>query len=324
MSFKPPIGLRNSHVNTIVASTATRRWWLSRRAEAVCGVLQEEILECADGVRLYGEYLPNPRPEQGLVILLHGWEGCSGSGYMLSAARRLYNAGFSVYNLHLRDHGPSEHLNADPFLAIRLTEILDAIEVIQAQHAYGRYQLVGFSLGGNIAVRVAANMAARAITLEQVVAICPPADPAASGKAISDSPIYNRHFVANWRSSFARKLQHFPELKAHADVFKLNDMLELHEAFVPRFSNHPNAASYFRAYRLGSENLQVLAVPCHVIMAKDDPVIPVQGADVLPDIAGLSVEFTDYGGHCGFLKNYSLSSWVDDRLLQLCASSTIK
>ena len=117
---------------------------------------------------------------------------------------------------------------------------------------------------------------------------------------------------------FRQKLEFYPELKAHEDVFAHDDMIELHEAFVPRFSDHPNAASYFRAYRLAEEVLPQLHVPCHILLAEDDPVIPVACADLLPDHPELTVEYSRFGGHCGFLKNYYGHSWLDERLPQLC------
>ncbi|MEM1111686.1 MAG: alpha/beta fold hydrolase [Pseudomonadota bacterium] len=318
MNYTPTLGLRNPHVNTILASTAPRRWWQRRLNEKVYPSRQDMLLACSEGIRLHGEYVCNPDAAKGCVILLHGWEGCSESAYMQSVGRAFFKNGYSVFKLHLRDHGPSSHLNPEPFLAIRLAEVIDAIEAIHSRLAYGRYCLVGFSLGGNIALRVAANMAGRAITLERVLAVCPPIDPHACGRAISASAVYNRHFVGIWRASFRRKLQHYPELRAHEDVFEHDDILDLHEAFVPRFSSHPNAASYFRAYRLAEDVLPTLEASCHVLLAEDDPVIPVEDCAILPDHPKLTLELSRFGGHCGFLKNYRGHSWLDERLPALC------
>lgn len=308
--------MRNPHINTILASTAPRRWWLARQTRALRDARSETILECSEGVRLHGEYLAHPGART-LITLVHGWEGCAGSSYMLSASRALFRDGYSVFTLHLRDHGPSHHLNRDPFLAIRLTEVVDAVEAIQRRFPYARHLLVGFSLGGNIALRVAANAGGRAISLDQVIAICPPVDPGATAHAISASRIYNRHFVANWRRSFRRKLVYFPELRQHEDVFRHDDIVDLHEAFVPRFSDHPDSASYFRAYTLDGRVLPRLCCPGHILLTEDDPVIPAATRHLLPPLPELSVELSPYGGHCGFLQDYRLRSWLDQRLLEL-------
>ena len=78
MTFVPAPGLRNPHVNTILASTAPRRWWQGRLNRPIRAGMEEVILECSDGVRLHGEYLPNVNPSQGLVILLHGLVSSAG------------------------------------------------------------------------------------------------------------------------------------------------------------------------------------------------------------------------------------------------------
>ncbi len=316
MTFQPPPGLRNPHVQTIVAGTAPRRWWLAGRTKRLRSQLEEVVLECSEGVRLHGEYLPCAGAGS-LVLLIHGWVGCSASGYMQSVRASLHRAGHAVFVLHLRDHGPSAHLNRDPFLAIRLTEVSDAVELVQQRYPHRHQSLVGFSLGGNIALRVAAHTAERAIRLDQVVAFCPPVDPAATARAISSQRIYNRHFVAAWRQAFAEKVRHYPELAQHADVFEQDDIIRLHEAFVPRFSCHPDAASYFQAYTLNGSLLQSLCCPAHVVLAADDPVIPVDSRDLLPPLPELSVELSAHGGHCGFLQNYRLQGWMDERALDL-------
>jgi uncharacterized protein len=317
MSYTPPLGLRNAHINTILGSNGPRKLLIRQRSKALRTKSKEVLLQCRDGVQLHGEYTPHVNPSRGLVILIHGWEGCSTSSYLLSTASYLYAKGFSIFRLHLRDHGPTHHLNKDPFLAIRLEEVLDAIEQIQEKFPCDNNYLVGYSLGGNIAVRVAANIDQRAIRLKQVVAVCPPIDPKKAGEAIRYSLIYNRYFVGKWRKSFGKKMQLFPEHRDNADVFDHDNIISLHEAFVPRYSDHPNATSYFKAYTLDEHVLKKMDSPCHLILAEDDPVVPVESIQLLPNLDGLTVETTAYGGHCGFLKNYRLYAWVDERIEQL-------
>lgn len=318
MSYTPPLGLRNRHINTIFGSNGPRKLLIKLRSKALTEKAKEVFLKCQNGITLHGEYSANPQPDRGLVILIHGWEGCSTSSYLLSTASYLYAQGFSVFRLHLRDHGPTHHLNRDPFLAIRLNEVLDAIEQIQNKFHYDKNYLVGYSLGGNIAVRVAANIDQRPIKLHQVVAVCPPIEPKKAGESIRNSLIYNRYFVGKWHRSFKKKIQHFPEDHQHnADIFDHGDLISLHEAFVPRYSDHPNADSYFKAYTLDEHLLKKMDVPCHIILSADDPVVPAESATLLPKLEGLSVETTNYGGHCGFLHNYKLEAWVDRRIERL-------
>ena len=314
MRYSPPPGLRNRHINTILGNQGPRKWITRARSKSLQATAKEVLLECHDGIRLQGEYSLHPFSERGLVNLIHGWEGCSLSTYLLSAATHLYAQGFSVFRLHLRDHGPTHHLNEQPFLAIRLDEVLDAIEQIQNRFPSEQYWLAGFSLGGNIAVRIAAHMKNRDIRFEKVAAICPAIDPNATGKAVSRSMIYNGYFVRRWRNSFKKKMEHFPVHRTNEDVMLNSDLMSLHEAFVRRYTEHPNAASYFNSYALNEKNLHRLDAPCHIVLAEDDPVIPAETAKILPQFDELTLETTKLGGHCGFIKDYTLRSWIDERL----------
>ena len=316
MKSRPILPFRNGHITTILGNNGPRKWLVARRADALNRTSREVILACRDDVRLHGIYTP-AKEQRRLVILLHGWEGCSTSTYLQSMALRLYKEGCSIFRLHMRDHGPSHHLNEAPFLAIRLDEVLDAIEQICALYPHEDVSLAGFSLGANFAVRVAANMGERAITLDRVVAFCPPIDPEAAAYAIQSYPIYNRYFIGKWQKSFAKKVALFDSYGAHRDLLVHTDLVAMHEDFVPRFSEHPNASSYFRAYALTGHNIRQMHAPCHVIMVGDDPIIPVATLDQLADLDGLTSEVADFGGHCGFVSDLTLDSWADEKMMAL-------
>ena len=320
MSFIPSPGFRNGHVNTVLANRGPRRWLVENRARTLLNLSREVVLSCNNGIQLHGEYSANPASENEtskLAILIHGWEGCSKSIYLLSTAAHLFANGYSIFRLHMRDHGPSLHLNPEPFLAIRLTEIFDAIAQIQTLYPHTQNALIGYSLGGNIAVRVAADIDRSAIKLEQVVAVCPPVDPKKAAQAVSRSHLYNPYFVNKWRDSLLEKSRHFPQIEQYLPLFKLRDVIRIHDAFVPLVSDYPDASSYFKAYTLDAELLRKIDTSCHLILAADDPVIPANSLQCLPDLPGLSSEVSKYGGHCGFVRDYRMNSWVDQRILQL-------
>ena len=317
MNTRPPLGLRNRHINTIFGNNGPRKWLVALRAKALNAASEEVVLSCGDGVQLHGVYTPGRDVSRGMVVLLHGWEGSASSTYLQSAAIGLFEQGFSIFRLHMRDHGPSHHLNHDPFLAIRLDEILDAMEQICALYPHEYVGLAGFSLGANLVVRVAANVSSRGFKLDQAVAISPPIDPEKAAHAIQKYFIYNRYFCAKWQSSFEKKIALFDDYKAHADLLDHTDILAMHEDFVPRFSNHATASSYFAAYALNGHNLKRMEAPCRIIMVEDDPVIPIESSAALADLEGLTLEVVPFGGHCGFISDYRLNSWLDGRLVEL-------
>lgn len=321
MRTQPPLLFRNRHINTILGNNGPRKAVVAQRAKALNAASEEVILDCRDGVQLHGVYTPAKGNGRGLIVLLHGWEGSAWSTYLQSLAVTLYGQGYSIFRLHMRDHGPSHHLNHDPFLAIRLDEILDGMEQICARFPHNKTALVGFSLGANLVARVAANIGARPIALDKAIAVSPPIDPEAAAVAIQSYAIYNRYFISKWQKSFARKIALFEDYREHQDLMQHRDIVAMHEDFVPRFSEHKTASSYFRAYALSEANIRQMDAPCHVIMVADDPVIPVETLESMPKRDGLSHEIVPKGGHCGFINGYRLTSWIDAKVAHILALS---
>ena len=210
--FRPPLWLRNPHAQSVLASVTPRRDIVRRRARAFRALATPVLVDCGAGVRLLGSL---NRPAAGgngrLVVMIHGWEGSAESTYMLSVAPRLVAEGYAVFRLNLRDHGDSHHLNEDLFHSCRLAEVVGAVAWIQRQYPEQRISLVGYSLGGNFALRVAAEAPAAGISLDKVVAFCPVLNPAQTMIALDRGwSVYHDYFIRRWRSSLQRKQQAFP------------------------------------------------------------------------------------------------------------------
>jgi hypothetical protein len=316
--FNPPWWLRNAHLQSFLASVGPRQRLARRRAAAMLAASREEILDCDDGVRLHGEYAPHAEASRGLVILIHGWHGHSGSAYLLSAAGHLYERGFSVFRLHLRDHGPSHHLNRELFNSVRLPEVVSAVARVAELYPHPRVYLAGFSLGGNFALRVALQAPARSIPLRRVVAVCPVLDPAHTMQALGESVVYHQYFQRKWRRALLTKLRHFPEYDFAGELRELKSLRAMNEFFVPRYTGFADTRSYLAAYAITGERLAPLTMPSHIIASRDDPVIPSADLERLARPAALSIELTEYGGHCGFIRDWRLNGWIEQRLEQLC------
>jgi len=141
----------------MLASTGARRRSIARRTASVVAAEKELLLDCGDEVRLqcFGSSPSNStgRP----AVILHGWEGSAQSLYILSLAQQLFDRGFEVLRLNLRDHGETHHLNRDLFHSCRLSDVVGALQAIQALYPDRPLSLAGFSLGGNFMLRAAAQ-----------------------------------------------------------------------------------------------------------------------------------------------------------------------
>ena len=317
-SFNPPFLLCNPHVQTLVASGWPRTWLLRHHARRLEAEAEDVILECNDGIRLHGLYNPHPRPERGLAILLHGWEGSAESSYQLSTACTLANAGYDVFRLHLRDHGPSHNLNPELFNSTRLQEVVDAVREIEQLYPNDRSFLAGHSLGGNFSLRVAAIAPEEGIKLRQVVAVCPVLSPTRTMSVLeTGQSFYGKILVRHWKRSLRCKLEHYPGLGYEKNLPDLNSLAEMNEFFVPNYTDFDNPESYYAAYALTGNTLAGLQVPSQLIISQDDPIIPIDDLANVARTECLRIEMPRFGGHCGFLMNWRLQGWIDRRLLEL-------
>ena len=317
-TFNPPRSLRNAHVQTLVSSSFLRKWPLKWKARHLTGQAENVILQCSDGIRLHGLYNPHPSPTLGLAILLHGWEGCAESSYQVSTTLTLHEAGFDVFRLHLRDHGPSHSLNPELFNSSRLQEVLDAVKEVQRLYPHQKNYLAGHSLGGNFALRIAARAESSGITLDKVVAVCPVLDPMRTMNELENgSQIYHQYFLRRWKRSLEIKLEHYPELGYGDSLLNMQSLSEMNAYFVPHHTGFNDPESYYHAYALTGDTLAGLTVPSHIILSRDDPMIPADDLEKLAHPPALTIETPRYGGHCGFLKDWRLRGWIEDRLLEL-------
>jgi len=341
-SFRPPPWLRNAHIQSILPSLPLRRPGVRRRCAQLIRSSEPVVLECGDGVRLLGFVAralapvsidgpaaaltpaapPAAQPsalaptsiEAGarLAIILHGWEGSSDSMYVLSLGQYLLERGFDVFRLNLRDHGDSHHLNAGLFHSCLLPEVRGAVLALAERYSRHRRSLIGFSLGGNFALRVGASLGPRADAIARIVAVSPVLDPRTTlGALESGWPLYRRYFIRKWRRSLYRKQHAWPGEYDFARLPRLRTLTVMTRELVLRHTAYRSLEEYFEGYAITGPVLRELRVPSRVLISRDDPIIPARDLPRLHDSPMLSVTLTRHGGHCGFRDSLAGYGWVD-------------
>lgn len=318
--FAPRGLLASPHVQSILTSGPWRRRKVRKYAGEYLARCHERIVTAHDGTRLLGfvGHAPADRRDA-LVILLHGWEGSADSNYLLSTAATLDRAGFDTFRLNFRDHGESHHLNEGLFHSCLLEEVLDAVTTVAGEYD-GPVFLAGFSLGGNFALRIARNAPERGLEIRRVIAVSPVIRPRHVLDAMEQGlPIYERYFVHKWRLSLRHKQSLFPERYNLQPWFRLGRVREQTEWLVERETGFENLDAYLEGYSVAGDYLAGLETPTLIITAADDPIIPIDDFRALPDPAALDIEVCEHGGHCGFLANWRLESWIEQRVKsELC------
>lgn len=264
------------------------------------------------GSKLLSHCSPHPA-SKGLIILLHGWEGSSASVYILTTGAYFYDLGYSVCRLNLRDHGDSHHLNEELFHGALLQETFESVHHLSGISGGKPVYLIGFSLGGNFALRIAmTHKRIPIINLRHVFAISPPLDPYKTTLAIDNGySFYRRYFLKKWKRSLKRKQQLFPEKYDFNPMLKATTCIELTEKILPYFPEMNNYRDYFNLYTLKKDYFNDLNVPVRIFIAEDDPVIPYEDYLQLQENDFLKISRQKYGGHCGFINLFPARCWYN-------------
>jgi predicted alpha/beta-fold hydrolase len=302
-------------VQSILATTFVRRGAIERRARPLVAAQREQLLECGAGVRLQCFVSSPPRGSGRPVVVLHGWEGSHESIYVLSLAQLLFEQGFEVVRLNLRDHGETHHLNRELFHSCRLPEVIGALGALQRQFSGRALSAVGYSLGGNFLLRAAASARESGLDLKQVVAVSPVLDPTETLVALETAmPGYQGFFVRKWRRSLRKKQVAWPGDYDFADAG--SDLREMTERLVLRHSEFPSLEDYLNGYSITGARLASIDSPAHILTSRDDPMIPVGGLERIARSDSLTVTVTRYGGHCGFIERLEGITWAERFVLQ--------
>lgn len=326
VSFRPLPFVRQGHIQTVLGRALPRGIVVRNFEQPVLLDAGHDVTGCdPDGrVRLLGYYTPSltATGARGLVLLLHGWEGCSHSPTNIVMADSLVRAGYAVFRLNVRDHGPNLHfdrytLNRGLFLGTLLDEIASATQTVARMAGHRPFYIVGGSMGGNLAMRLALRHAQTPFhNLEHVVAICPALEPAHATDAIDRFAPYRRYFRSQWLHSLLAKEQLYPDLYQFAPIKSIPLIRDMTEWLVRALDLFADADDYFAHYRVAPQDIEPLNVRTTIITAENDAVIPVADIRALPAHPMLDVRIHPTGGHMGFVDVFPVRHWLPGAVLQ--------
>lgn len=321
--YRPPRWLRNGHLQSFLGSSALRRQYAERALQECGAITTEHLIDGGEGVRLHGLHSAMPGTHtRGLALLLHGWEGSAESSYMRLTAAQLLRRGFEVFRLNFRDHGNTHHLNEGIFHSNRIDEVVHGACDVARRFPRRPLVVAGYSLGGNFALRLGLRAQAAGLEIAQIAAVCPVLDPARTMEAMEQGlPLYMWYFERKWRESLARKRELFPQVHAFDNQILGLRMRPLTQWLVERHTEFGTLDRYFDGYSIAGTRMAALQVPASILMAADDPVIPVSGFHELQLPASARLEIAPWGGHCGFIENARLEGFAERWVAQRLASA---
>jgi predicted alpha/beta-fold hydrolase len=297
--------------------------WRSRRRELSGIPLEERLFQVESGSHILGRCHWQRVPSRhSTLLLVHGFEGCSESHYMLGIAAKGYRAGFNVVRLNQRNCSGTEYLTPTLYHSGLYRDFVAVMDDLIAHDGLTAFYLVGYSMGGNLALNVAGHAGQTMPALKAVAAVCPNIDPALAVEALERPRnwMYQRHFLKSLQTRMRRKARLFPGIYDLTPLDRIASLREFDNVYTAPAAGYRDAADYYE--RTGSRRcLAEIRIPSLILAAQDDPFIPFCSFDLPPLRTNASLRFlpTAYGGHCGFLQRGRPDEdayWAENRIVE--------
>jgi uncharacterized protein len=303
--FRSRRWLGGGHVQTIASFLLPRKIHLPAP--------EERLVEVEPGIKVrcwcYWQECEKDREEARqrtlTLIVVHGLEGSSDSQYMLGVARNGLAAGMNVVLMNQRNCGGMDDCAPTLYNSGLSGDVAAVVRSVLGNDGVSRFALIGFSMGGNLVLKLAGEWGSEGPPqFRAVAAVCPAIDLAASADALHEprNRLYEYYFLIQLFRRLRLKARLFP---GEFDVSRLRGISSL-RAFDDRitafYCGFTGADDYY-ARSAAANEVDRIAVPALIIHAANDPFIRMQPDTLRRIAANQNITYieTDDGGHCAFL-----------------------
>lgn len=253
------------------------------------------------------------------VAMVHGLCGSHRSPYLVRMAHRLSMINVRSVRINLRGCGSGRGLAKKLYHSGSSEDIEAVVRYLKKLFPESPIILVGFSLGGNLVLKMVGELESEANRLvDHVIAIGPPVDLYKSVQMIGNKAnrFYEKYFLRLLRQEIDYREQLFPDLEKAIFPKRLS-MYKFDECYTAPRAGFKSALDYYRMSSSGRV-IHNITVPCKILFAKDDPIICPSSLDGLKLPESIQVYKTKYGGHMGYLgvpDDKNGFHWMDDLLV---------
>lgn len=279
-------------------------FFLPRRI--VLPVPEERLIEVEPGVSTlcYCHWQPD-RQNALTIVIVHGLEGSSDSQYMLGFAAKGLAAGMNVVRMNQRNCGGTDGLSATLYHSGRSQDVAAVARNLIEQDGVSRFALAGFSMGGNLVLKLAGEWGKdHPQQLVAVAAVCPAVDLAASADALHlpINRVYELYFIWKLRQRFLAKARLFPGRFDTSRLRGITSLRDFDDKITAYYSGFAGAADYY-ARAAAANVVDRIAVPTLILQAANDPCIRILPETRQKILSNPKITFieTEDGGHCSFL-----------------------
>jgi predicted alpha/beta-fold hydrolase len=303
---------RNPHLATIAGS-----FWRRPQVEERWPV-KTVLYDTEPGVKVLVHAQQPETPPRGELILVHGLEGSSAAGYARSMAWAALKRGFAVHRFNMRSCGGTDDLAATAYHGGQTSDLLAVLRALHKPDS--RLFLVGFSLGGNVAMKLAGETSSEAAQMLQgVCSVSAPIDLGSCARALGrrENFLYQRRFLTSLKERVERRHILHPDMYSLEHLPKIHSIVDFDNYYTARLFGFGTADNYFKT-QSSNQFLKGIRIPALVVTAQDDPLVPfeVYQDPALWKNSNLNLVAPENGGHLGFLARSGPRFWVDQTVLE--------
>jgi predicted alpha/beta-fold hydrolase len=305
--------LRNAHLLTIAGN-----YW-PRYLDTERFPVQERRYCTEPGVQVlvHSQFPDNPAAH---LIVVHGLEGSSAAGYACSLAQAALESGYAVHRFNMRSCGGMEALCGNTLYHSGQTcDVLAVARELRTTYSAPIY-LCGFSLGGNVVLKLAGELGTGASELiSGVVAVSTPIDLAACVRRLrlKSNFLYANRFLKRLKQRIRVKARLTPGLFDLGRLGSVRTIFEFDDLYTAPFFGFRGADHYYET-QSAQNFLDRIAVPALLVQAQDDPLIPfeIYRHPAFSRNPNLTLLAPEHGGHLGFISKHKPRLWLDGVLIK--------
>lgn len=322
--FTPHTIFKSGNAQTLAAWAWPRRYRHGSSTQD-----EDRLFETAPGVKVLAHCRwQNDRQKHATVVIWHGMEGSATSIYMLATADKAFRAGFNVVRVNYRNCGGTEHLTPTLYHGGLSDDLHVVINQLIESEGLKRIFVLGFSLGGNMVLKLAGEYGESAPS--EVVAIgvvSPSVDLEASANLIQSRRnwLYHKQFMWSLKNRIRLKQKLFPDVYDLSRLPEIRNLREFDDEFTSRANGFLDANDYYHR----ASSIRVVAdirIPTLIIHAEDDPFIPFDPLrdPVFSKNPYIMLVSTERGGHVAFISSRTDEDrfWAENRVVEFFQLAT--
>jgi uncharacterized protein len=281
--------------------------WARKRALPTLPEAESRYFDVATDARVLARCnWQRDRASAPTLLALHGLEGSSDAHYMRGLADKAFAAGFNVVRLNQRNCGGTEHLSRGLYHSGLTADPLSVLTELRDRDGLPRFAVAGYSLGGNITMKLAGELGEREFPqVKAFAAVSPVIELEDCVQSIErrENRIYEWNFCRNLQGRMRRKDRHFPGLFHLDGLWKVWSIRTFDDRYTAPHHGYNGANDYYHrasAMRV----IDRVARPSLILSAADDPFVPphIFEAPAVKNNPHITTVITPHGGHCAFVE----------------------